>query len=613
MVASSEDRKRGAAEIAEATKPLFPEGDASLYSNTAKRFEFRDNSEFLSQLGDQSLFLRPTQMGKSSLLDLAYFVYDKKTTCPDYIKFQPVDKNSKFVFNVSFMAACGNDAQSIDENVLDCVQGSVINFFDTHDELNKSFYNDIENPTAGKCLHAVARAVSQYGSKIKEQQALLVLVDEYDKPVRELLIRMIGTDGEKGWEDYRTQMVNYRSFFAVCKDIVENKDRGFSGLKDVKVWITGVIPVALNLISGYNPRAYTFREAFASAIGVLGEDVESYLNTIHQYLPFKNDEMAKIREAVKNLANRLYFTNPDVPVYHTRIVNGMMAALTDQSTRDKWLNDLCRIPPGIEFQSIPNSVFDIIKRQGHPEIREVARKLSLNEEIESPVNYELKLDEIVQSEVQVKDYLTLLAHLGIASFRKEQNGRTIFQATSVFFRIPFFERLLRNSMQPLLDASYLKVLYGIGEKNVQEFMRTLPKSGMSSLICWANLKRQNKIMELQFQAYLIAQLSESLWDENVETSQEDMTSSGQRTDVRIANDNTIIVLELKQTPSPTLPNTDRMQEFHQQLIGDMVDIVEAEKAKPNPRQVAGFLVVMYNNGTSFEVQKTTYTDNYGNQ
>lgn len=612
MMASSEDRKRGVAEISEATKPLFPEGDASLYSNTVKRFEFRDNSECLSQLGDQSLFLRPTQMGKSSLLDLAYFVYDKKTTCPDYIKFQPDDKNSKFVFNVSFMAACGNDARTIDENVLDCVQGSVINFFDTHDEL-KNFNNAIENPTAGKCLRAVARAVSQHGSKIKKQQALLVLVDEYDKPVRELLIRMIGTDGEKGWEDYRTQMVNYRSFFAVCKDIVENKDRGYSGLKDVKVWITGVIPVALNLISGYNPTAYTFREKFASAIGVLGKDVDSYLNTIHQYLPFRKDEMAKIRGAVKNLANRLYFTNPNVPVYHTRIVNGMMAVLTDKSTRDKWLNDLSRIPPGIEFQSIPNSVFDIIKRQGHPEIREVARKLSLNEEIESPVNYDLKLDEIVQSEVKVKDYLTLLAHLGIASFRKEQNGRTIFQATSVFFRIPFFERLLGNSMQPLLDASDLKVLYGRGEINVQEFMRTLPKSGMSSLIRWANLKRQNKIMDLQFQAYLISQLSESLWDENVETSQEDMTSSGQRTDVRIANHNTIIVLELKQTPSPKLPNTDKMKEFHQQLSGYMVDIVEAEKAKPTPRQVAGFLVVMYNNGTLFEVQKTTYTGNYGNQ
>ena len=93
-----------------------------------------------------------------------------------------------------------------------------------------------------------------------------------------------------------------------CKDIVENKDRGYSGLKDVKVWITGVIPVALNLISGYNPTAYTFREKFASAIGVLGKDVDSYLNTIHQYLPFRKDEMAKIRGAVKNLANRLYFS-----------------------------------------------------------------------------------------------------------------------------------------------------------------------------------------------------------------------------------------------------------------------------------------------------------------
>lgn len=71
----------------------------------------------------------------------------------------------------------------------------------------------------------MARAASDFGIKTKKQQSLLVLVDEYDKPIRELWIGFIGKDEEQRWEDIKTDMPNYRSFFCACKHIVEKKDQ----------------------------------------------------------------------------------------------------------------------------------------------------------------------------------------------------------------------------------------------------------------------------------------------------------------------------------------------------------------------------------------------------
>lgn len=615
MVASSEDKKRGISDISRLDRPMFPEPGGDFYSASFKKYQFRDNSLCLQRLCNQAIFLRPSQLGKSSLLYLAYLIYDKKKRCPNFIKFQPEDKNTRYVLRVNFLRTTGKNPREIDEAVLKKMKKAVRTFLKSHEEL-KPFYEEPERGAdAGDYLKAVAEAVSDYGVEKNIEQALLVLVDEYDVPVRDHLINMIGTNGTNGWENYRVDMVNYRNFFTACKEIVESVVI-YPKLENIMVWTTGILPVALNILSGYNPKSYTFDQNFADAIGVLGEDVESHLDVIHEYLPFADGEREKIRDAVRNLGNRLYFANPDVSLYHTRVVNGMMAALTDENTKRTWLDNLSRYPPGIAFQrGVPGSVFDIIKAQDHKEIGEVARKLSLNEEIYVEANPDLKLDDLVTSKMRVQDYLTFLAHLGIVSYRQlpdETEGkRNIFQATSVCFRIEFFERLLENSMQPLFDARDLDDLYSNGVNYVKDFMYTLPKSGISSLIHWANSRGSQSRMELQFH-FLVETLSASLWNENVVTSQEDIiTTSKQRTDVRITGEKTIILLELKQTHATTPPDRYNMDVYHKQLSGYMSQLVAEEKTKPNPRQVAGFLVVMYNNGMSFAVEKTTYT--WGNE
>ena len=118
--------------------------------------------------------------------------------------------------------------------------------------------------------------------------------------------------------------------------------------------------------------------------------------------------------------------------------------------------------------------------------------------------------------------------------------------------------MLENALQPLLEASTLDELYKDGEMRIHEFMTTLPKSGMSSMIHWADQARSNNsILELQFQGFLIGELVGLLWNEEVATTQEDRLDCG-RTDVRIAGERVVLQLELKQKANQAEPTEAEM-------------------------------------------------------
>ena len=90
-------------------------------------------------------------------------------------------------------------------------------------------------------------------------------------------------------------------------------------------------------------------------------------------------------------------------------------------------------------------------------------------------------------------------------------------------------------------------------------------------------------------------------------TQEDVLNSG-RTDVRIAGAGTVLLLELKQKPELCGPNDAEMKRHHNQLEEYMRELIALEKVKlaQSQRRIAGFLVVMYNDGKSFRVERTTY-------
>lgn len=70
---------------------------------------------------------------------------------------------------------------------------------------------------------------------------------------------------------------------------------------------------------------------------------------------------------------------------------------------------------------------------------------------------------------------------------------------------------------------------------------------------------------------------------NVNTTQEDQTGSGERTDVRIVGANTILLLELKQKPTKKGFSIGEIRK-HEQLHSYMADLVKEEKAKVDAQE-----------------------------
>jgi hypothetical protein len=138
-----------------------------------------------------------------------------------------------------------------------------------------------------------------------------------------------------------------------------------------------------------------------------------------------------------------------------------------------------------------------------------------------------------------------------------------------------------------------------------DFLKSLSVSRMSSLIAWAaSSPSQNRILELQLlvQGNIISELYElfvvAALDPLAETTQEDKLNSG-RSDVTTSTERSRVVLDLKKKEGKHPPTALEWTKHHEQLAGYVKD----------PRQendntfVAGFVLVMYNGGQGFAVQK----------
>jgi hypothetical protein len=234
----------------------------------------------------------------------------------------------------------------------------------------------------------------------------------------------------------------------------------------------------------------------------------------------------------------------------------------------------------------------------HPEFTNLANQLAKGEEIVSTLNRRLTLANIHWVDMTESDYLTLLVHMGIASVRYTDQG-TGFKATSTYYRSKYLETLIQNSLGGLMRMKTAEHMYREGPNAITMFLRSISKSGMKWMILWARDTKGNTVMELQFQGFLLSAIKASTLE--AEATQEDVLGNG-RTDVRIANAKILLIFELKQKKANAPPTPNELKKHHEQLRGYMRDAKACEHLH---RLVVGFLVVMYDNGTKFDVEKTT--------
>lgn len=303
-----------------------------------------------------------------------------------------------------------------------------------------------------------------------------------------------------------------------------------------KVWVTGVTPIALDLISGLKPTNMTFDAALLDAVGLRAEDVDSMLERVNEVEPFVDDQRERLHEAIEDHANQLQFLTGS-PLYHTRIVNELMAQIMDPKGRELWLADLKFLPATRE--QAPCATHKLLQKNKH--CRSVTKDLVSRRDIVGKLNKELNLIDIAKHELKKDDNLTLLVHLGVASvhLNTDREGH-VFRATSRHFRSQCLKEMLGVTLTPLFECGSVEEI--CAQKDLlQDFIETLPTSGMERMINWAK-KRGNHILELQFQGFLVGALHDHFLadddaadddDAPIDTTQEEKLLSKRRTDVRI--------------------------------------------------------------------------------
>ena len=593
-------------------KPIFLEAEEDA------AFIVRNNAAYVSSWRGATLFTRPTQLGKTTLLKLGHLAYSRNyrdvpsaapvaaTVATDFLR------NRGFVITFDFLGAVAvstgdgwEDAlRANDLKLLRTVQHTVQDFIANEAELQPCYEAPHEGSDAGEYLKALARAVKHYKIKSNDPHAfLMILVDEYDKPLADVLFDMLFPDqrSDKPFsaEDIRKVCGHYVSFFTACKMILQDM-----ATPNNQIWLTGVSPIALDLLCGFKPRNVTFEKTMADGVGLLDQDVAHMLDKVHAFLPFSSvEEKAEVHQAIRDHANHLRFLG--APIYHTRMVNELMTLLCDDTNRQAWIRNLSILPAGVTLEGAPRGLFSVIKSSAA--CRSVAKELAKNVDVHGNINARLDLPAVMAGELTKDNYLTLLVHLGIVSVVENEDSRDscnqhTFRATSRHFRSKYLGELFKVTLLPLLQYKTPKEVYH--HKNLlEEFMNSLPTSGMSKMIKWASSRSSNRTLELQFQGNLIGELHEHfLESEDIFSTQEDKTDSG-RTDVRIHNqrDKTMVILELKQKPT-SAPTANEMKKHHEQLNGYMEEV----SASKGIETLSGFVVVMYNGGSQFRIEPSTF-------
>ena len=134
---------------------------------------------------------------------------------------------------------------------------------------------------------SVANVIRTLGTAVQQDKGrLLILVDEYDQPVREGLLQLIPLHGERLYERIQQQIKpcfsEYFAFFRSVKVLLEE-------VSHAKIWLTGITPIGIREMSGLNIEDLTYQAHMADAVGLTEADVEHMLQDVHAHAPLKRE------------------------------------------------------------------------------------------------------------------------------------------------------------------------------------------------------------------------------------------------------------------------------------------------------------------------------------
>lgn len=596
-------------------------GAASVYK---KDLFYRDNSSYLETLfnhQDNALcFTRPMQLGKSVLFSLANEMYSKSETSnvdSDNLGYSPGedDRNKWFVLRVNFGAVrrlsheeqdWEQECRALDQETEKEIKFSVVallrksgseelcNEFQLFSNLQRVHELDI-----GTLISALTRAVENV-----RDGRLLILVDEYDQPIREGLLTLIPKHHAGLYANVKAKMKGcYRNYFVFFGAVKVALDRVGCG----KIWLTGILPIGIKEMSGLNVKNITFDHEMANAVGLTDGHVQQMLNQVDKTTPFRDDEERnQVRDRLRQLFNNLGFPGGD-SLYHTSMINGMMNSFLKESETRREFLQFGRVPKNMSVEPVSSAIFEVLCNARN--LRHVVNKLLAGHQLQGyNLNKNMSLEDLLKDTIDIGDYLTLLVHVGVATVTTDATDSEVatFHLTSGFYRDNLLEpivKTLKASLEKLVSYTSTHELYSHGEDILEDFVTSISKNGMAELMAWASSDVDNHILELQFQGHVVTQAHRIL-NGIAHTTQEDrLPETGKRTDVTFSSATSVVVLELKQVPSEAAPPEAFIANAHEQLAGYVETRRLMEAAGRKARAVAGFVVIMYNDGASYIVEK----------
>jgi hypothetical protein len=432
--------------------------------------------------------------------------------------------------------------------------------------------------------------------------SLLILVDEYDQPVREALLKFLPSHSDGLYAIVKDQMkavfLNYFNFFSAVKPIVQDGRNG-------KIWMTGITPVSIEVMSGLAVDDLTFDGKVSDAVGLRVEDVRGMLEIVHEQLPFDyDDEKERVFSAIQHHFNHFAFPNGN-PLFHTASVNAAMQTLNETFAREAWLAGLSKCPQNVKRPKVESSIYSVLEsaRNLRPMINRLVEEGQLDD---YTLNTTLTLEELLRKDIAPSDYLTLLVHVGVVSVTCPTPGKFLFKTTGNHHRVALLQPLqatLQLSLETLLLLDSKVAIYEQGEEILKEFVTSISSRSMAKLICWARSDSKNNILELQLQGAMVSE-AHNILNGTASTTQENvLPATGKRTDITLSGDSCVIILELKQGSTRIGPSELEMGKHHIQLAAYGNTRRDMENSGNKNRPVAGFVVAMHNNGQSCVVEK----------
>jgi len=316
------------------TETFLPLGVQDFETMRTENFVYVDKTEHIFKLiaPAQAFYFmsRPRRFGKSLLVSTLGYLFQGRR---DLFKGLWINKNSdwnwgKFpVVKIDFNGIDYNNAEELRKGLLDRIF-----------EISKTYGVELTSTQLSRCF---ANLIKELHSKYK--QNVVILVDEYDKP----LISHLGK-GDKDLEIAKENRDVLKQFFGVLKE------QDVSGALRL-VFITGVSKFSrVSLFSDLNNlRDLSMNTQFSTFLGYTDEELEkyfmSYIGSLAKYLKVSNGECLMELQA---WYNGYRFTRRADKVYNPFSI---LNVLQDKEFKNYWFET-----------GTPSFLVNLIKENDYP-------------------------------------------------------------------------------------------------------------------------------------------------------------------------------------------------------------------------------------------------------